>query len=139
VLGLQGCGPHSTSSSASPVVGTWLVNDPNAPFPYHMYVFNGDGTLQQANPDAGDPRTSDSDGKGVWVAAGDRIKGKWMEVLADRASHKFLGRLEISFDLGVTGDRFTGTETVRSYDANGATTEAPKTPAPIVGVRIKLP
>jgi len=42
-----------------------------------MYVFNGDGTLQQANPDAGDPKSSDSDGKGIWVIDGDRIKGKW--------------------------------------------------------------
>ena len=52
----------------------WLVKDPNAPFPYHMYVFNGDGTMQQANPDAGDSHGSDSDGKGIWVTDGERIK-----------------------------------------------------------------
>lgn len=41
-----------------PIVGTWLVQDPNAPFPYHLYAFNADGTMQQANPDGGDPRTA---------------------------------------------------------------------------------
>jgi hypothetical protein len=55
---------------------TWIVNDVDAPFPFHMYVFNGDGTLQQANPDAGDPNSSDSDGKGIWMIDGDRTKGK---------------------------------------------------------------
>jgi hypothetical protein len=37
----------------------------------------------------------------VWVADGDRIKGKWIEVIADRASHKFTGRAEISYDVKV--------------------------------------
>ncbi len=70
------------------------LKDPDAPFPYHMYVFNADGTMQQTNPDAGDPRNSDSDGKGIWVVCGDRIKDKWVEVIADRATHKFTGRAE---------------------------------------------
>jgi hypothetical protein len=53
-IGLLGCAiPSTTSSIPNPVVGAWLVHDPNAPFPYHMYVFNADGTMQQANPDAG--------------------------------------------------------------------------------------
>ena len=78
-FGLHGCaGLASRSSLPNPVVGAWLVKDPNAPFPYHMYVFNGDGTMQQANPDAGDPHGSDSDGKGIWVTDGERIKGKWV-------------------------------------------------------------
>jgi hypothetical protein len=47
-----------------------------------MYVFNADGTMQQANPDAGDKTTSDSDGKGVWIAEGQQIRGKWVEVAA---------------------------------------------------------
>src|SRR5580658_4167356 len=99
----------SRNGLPNPIVGTWLVKDPNAPFPYHMYVFNGDGTMQQANPDAGDPRGSDRDGKG--------IKGKWVEVIADRATHQFAGRLEISYDITVSGDSYTGSETARSYDA----------------------
>jgi hypothetical protein len=83
-----------------------LVKDPGAPFPYHMYVFNADGTMQQANPDAGDPNSSDSDGKGIWVSDGDRIKGKWVEVIAERATHKFTGRAEISYDIKVSVDTF---------------------------------
>src|SRR5271156_4481732 len=85
ILGLPGCSRlPSANASANPIVGAWFVKDLGAPFPYHMYVFNADGTMQQANPDAGDPNSSDSDGKGVWVADGDRIKGKWVEVIADR-------------------------------------------------------
>src|SRR5580658_6212588 len=88
----------SRNGLPNPIVGTWLVKDPNAPFPYHMYVFNGAGTMQQANPDAGAPRRRDSDGKGIWFTDGKRIKGKRVEVLADRATHQFAGRLEISYD-----------------------------------------
>jgi|SRR5450631_4888988 len=93
-LGLLGCTHDNTDRN--PIVGAWFVKDPVAPFPYHIYVFNADAKMQQANPDAGDPHSSDSDGKGVWVTDGDRIKGKWVEVIADCASHKFTGRAEIS-------------------------------------------
>ncbi len=53
-------------TNSSSIVGTWFVKASDAPFPYHMFVFNADGTMQQANPDAGDANTSDSDGKGIW-------------------------------------------------------------------------
>ncbi len=129
----------SRSGLPNPVVGAWLVKDPNAPFPYHMYVFNGDGTMQQANPDAGDPHGSDSDGKGIWVTDGERIKGKWVEVIADRTTHQFAGRLEISYDIMVSGDSYTGTETVRSYDAVGNLAAVPATPAQLHGKRVKFP
>jgi len=139
-IGLYGCSSLPTSSSPpNLIVGAWLVNDPNAPFPYHMYVFNGDGTMQQANPDAGDAHESDSDGKGIWFADGGRIKGKWVEVRADRATHQFAGRLEISYEIKVSGDSYTGTETVRSYDANGNSTAGPATPALLEGKRVKFP
>jgi hypothetical protein len=95
--------------------------------------------MQQANPDAGDPHSSDSDGKGVWVTDGDRIKGKWVEVIADRASHKFTGRAEISYDIKVRADTFAGTITASSYDAAGALTESPTSPTPLEGRRVTLP
>ena len=133
-LGLPGC-----SAGPNPIVGAWLVRDPNAPFPYHMYVFNVDGTMQQANPDAGDPKNSDSDGKGIWIADGGRVKGKWVEVTADRTTHQFAGRLEISYEITVNGDSFTGTEVVHSYDAAGRSTSAPATPAQLQGARVKVP
>lgn len=105
--------PGLSATVRSPIIGTWIVKDEAAPFPFHMYVFNADGTMQQANPDAGDPKTSDSDGKGVWVAAGKNIRGKWVEIIADRQTHKFVGFGEITFELTVTGDRFEGTENFR--------------------------
>jgi hypothetical protein len=139
-IGLYGCAtPATRSGIPNPVVGAWLVKDPNAPFLYHMYVFNADGTMQQANPDAGDPHGSDSDGKGIWVANGARIKGKWVEVIADRTTHRFVGRLEISYDITVSGDTYTGTETVRSYDAAGSLAASPATPDQLVGNRVTLP
>ena len=137
---LLGCSMPSTRNSfPNPIVGAWLVQDPNAPFPYHMYVFNADGTMQQANPDAGDSHASDSDGKGVWVTNGERIKGKWVEVIADRATHQFAGRLEIFYEITVSGDTYTATETVRSYDAAGNSAASPATPAKLVGKRVTLP
>ncbi len=139
VLGLLGCTHDNTERKANPIVGAWFVKDPGAPFPYHMYVFNADGTMQQANPDAGDPRSSDSDGKGVWVTDGDRIKGKWVEVIADRASHKFTGRTEISYDVKVSADTFAGTITAISYDAAGTVTEGPSSPTLLEGKRVTLP
>jgi hypothetical protein len=104
-----------------------------------MYVFNADGTMQQANPDAGDSHASDSDGKGVWVVNSGRIQGKWVEVIADRTTHQFAGRLEISYEIIVSGDTYTGTETVRSYDAAGNLAASPATPEKLAGKRVTLP
>jgi hypothetical protein len=123
-------------ATADAIVGTWLVKDPNAPFPRHLYVFNADGTMQQANPDAGDARSSDSDGKGSWIATGYRIKGKWVELLADRATHQYAGRLEVSYELTVSGDHYVGTEAVRVYDASDKESVAPATSQAIEGTRI---
>jgi hypothetical protein len=95
--------------------------------------------MQQANPDAGDPRSSDSDGKGVWVARGDRIDGKWVELLADRVTHQFSGRLEITFRIVVTGDSLTASESARVFDATGQPAQAPATPKPLLGTRITVP
>jgi len=107
--GIQQAPVVDTDRKVEPIVGAWFVKDSGAPFPYHMYVFNADGTMQQANPDAGDPHASDSDGKGIWVADGDRVRGKWVEITADRASHQFTGRTEISYDIKVNADAFAGT------------------------------
>lgn len=120
------------------IIGTWFVEDADAPFKQHMYVFNADGTMQQANPDAGDATTSDSDGKGIWVADGNRIRGKWMEITADRMTHKFVSRGELPFDIQVSGDTFTGTLSARFYDANGKVLQ--DYPAgPLTGKRLTLP
>ena len=126
------------ASRANSVVGVWIVSDETAPFPFHMYVFNADGTMQQANPDAGDSRTSDSDGKGIWVAKGVRIVGKWVEITADRATHKFAGRLDLSFELQVHGDRLTGIRSAQPFDVKGKPSGAPLQGS-FSGTRVTLP
>jgi hypothetical protein len=112
-------------NNSPPIVGTWFVKTPEAPFQYHMFVFNSDGTMQQANPDAGDPNTSDSNGMGVWVSDGDMIKGKFVEVTADRTTRQFVSRGEISFLIRVNGNIFTGTASAIFYDAKGLRLRGP--------------
>ena len=139
VLAAAGCAPASTAATTpNPIIGTWLVKDQGAPFPYHMYVFNADGTMQQANPDAGDAHTSDSDGKGAWLAAGTRIRGKWIEVTADRASRQFAGRGELTYEIAVSGDDFAGSAAFRSYDANGVLVGGPDASS-LAGHRVTPP
>lgn len=136
---MLGCREASVrSAQPNPIVGTWFVEDAGAPFHEHMYVFNADGTMQQANPDAGDPTTSDSDGKGIWIADGERIRGKWMEITADRATHKFVSRGELPFELQVTGDTFAGTLSARFFDANGKVVQDYPATA-VSGKRLTLP
>jgi len=140
MIAIAACSTYpNLSGRPNPVVGTWIVNDVDAPLPCQMYAFNGDGTLQQANPDAGDPNSSDSDGKGIWMIDGDRIKGEWVEVTADRATHKATGRAEISCDFRVDHDAFPGTAAARSYDASGILANGPTSPARFDGKRITYP
>ncbi len=125
-VSVSGCHKVSGSKTDSPgIVGTWFVKTPEAPFQYHMFVFHPDGTMQQANPDAGDPNTSDSNGVGVWLPDGDRIKGKFVEVTADRMTRQFVSRGEISFLIKVTGDHFIGTASANFYNASGQLLRGP--------------
>jgi len=101
-----------------------------------LYVFNADGTLQQSDPDAGDSQNSDSDGKGVWAAEGSHVRGKWIEIMADRATHKFTGRGECIFDISVAGDRLSGHAKMTLLDREGHTTAVVSTA--LVGERIAL-
>jgi hypothetical protein len=125
-LGSTACHQVSRRQDNSPlIVGAWFVKIPEAPFHYHMFVFNSDGTMQQSNPDAGDPNTSDSNGMGVWVPDGGRIKGKFVEVTADRATHQFVSHGEISFSVTVNGNAFSGTANATFYDADGRQLKSP--------------
>jgi len=96
VLWLVSCRRPSPSESSS-IVGAWLVTIPEAPFPYHLFIFDADGTVHQSNPDAGDANTSDSALMGAWTTSANEIKAKLVEVTADRNTHKFVSRAEISF------------------------------------------
>jgi len=62
---------------------------------------------------------------GVWVPDGDRIKGKFVEVTADRATRQFASRGEISFLIKVTGNAFSGTANANFYDAEGRRLRGP--------------
>ena len=138
---LAGYNKHSAvapAKQANSIIGVWIVHDETAPFPFHMYVFNADGTMQQANPDAGNPKASDSDGKGIWVARGDRVVGKWVEITADRETHKFTGRLDLSFVLKVDGDRLTGTRSAQPFGIDEKPTGEPFK-GPFTGTRVTLP
>lgn len=120
------------------IIGTWVVKAVDAPFTHHMFVFNADGTMQQANPDFGNPDNSDSDGKGIWAEKDGRVIGKFVEVTADRKTHKFVSRGEISYEIDLAGDAFTGTAAARFYDANDRLLRGPL-PTPLEGKRVTLP
>ena len=124
--------------SRNRVVGVWIVHHDPAPFPYHMYVFNADGTMQQANPDAGNATRSDSDAKGVWTKRNGHIVGKWVEITADRATHQYSGRGELSFDIVVDGDRLKGQGSFVGFDPEGKIVVGPVS-APFTGTRVTLP
>jgi hypothetical protein len=135
-LSSPACRQVSGAKNDSPaIVGVWFVKAPEAPFQYHMIAFHADGTMQQANPDAGDPNTSDSNGMGVWVSNGDRIEGKFVEVTADRTTRQFASRGEISFLIKVTGNAFSGTANAIFYDAEGHRLRGPLA-ATLAGQRV---
>ena len=117
-LGVVACGPHPREIAAEPsIVGAWLVEIPEAPFPRHLFVFHANGTVEQSNPDAGDAGTSDSNLMGAWETEGDHFKGKVVEITADRATHKLAGQGEMTFTLTVTDDQLKGQMHAMFYDA----------------------
>ncbi|MES2325966.1 MAG: hypothetical protein V4499_01370 [Pseudomonadota bacterium] len=129
-------GACEKSEGPKAIVGAWLIHDSKAPFPMHIYVFNADGTMQQANPDAGDAHGSDSDGKGIWVSDRDHYRGKWVEIMADRSTHHFTGRGEYSFEISVSGDRLNGNGTMNLFDPNDQPTGGG--PTTFTGERVRL-
>lgn len=133
-------GQASAEDAAKPagIVGTWVVKAVDAPFTHHMFVFNGDGTMQQANPDAGNADNSDSDGKGIWIEKNGKVIGKFVEVTADRNTHKFVSRGEISYEIDLAGDAFTGTASANFYDGDDKLLRGPF-PTPLEGKRVTLP
>jgi hypothetical protein len=136
--GLLAPSSAAAAATADSIVGTWVVKAADAPFQYHMFVFNADGTMQQANPDAGDENTSDSDGKGIWIRKDGKIFGKFVEITADRSTRKFVSRGEISYEIDVSGDKLTGTASAKFFDENDKLQHGPF-PTPLDGKRVALP
>ena len=112
-------------NNVSPIVGAWFVKTPEAPFPFHMFVFHSDGTMQQANPEAGNSSTSDSNGMGVWIEDGKTFRGKLVEITADQETRQFVSRGEISFSIKVNGGSLSGKATANFYDAEGRRSRGP--------------
>lgn len=56
---------------------------------------------------------------GVWIRSGDGFRGKIVEITADRATHQFVSRGEISFSLKVDGNAFSGTANAVFHDIDG--------------------
>jgi hypothetical protein len=138
VLCLSGCKEaYQREKPASEIVGAWVVKIPGAPFPLHVFVFHSDGTVEQSNPDAGDPNTSDSNLMGVWQAGGDGYRGKLVEITADRVTHQFASRGEISFAVKVDGNSFVGSATAAFFDPDGRQIRGPTTVA-ASGERVML-
>ena len=54
-----------------------------------------------------------------------------------RGFHAWIARLH--YEIKVEGDTNSGTESVRSYDANETLTYGPTNPTPIEGKRVTLP
>ena len=92
---------------------------PTAPYPYHLLIFHADGTVIQSNPDAGDPRTSDSNLMGAWTTAGTQVTAKLVETSADRTTHQFVSRTELAISLQVQLNTLHGTGTASVFDATG--------------------
>ena len=125
-LCLAGCHEARNGQVALPeIVGAWIVKIPDAPFPLHMFAFHADGTVEQSNPDAGDPNTSDSNLMGAWRADGDSYRGKLVEITADRISRRFATRGEISFALKVSGNTFEGMASATFFEASGRPVRGP--------------
>jgi hypothetical protein len=101
-----------------------------------MFVFHSDGTVEQSNPDAGDPHTSDSNLMGAWRAVGEEYRGKLVEITADRTTRQFTSRGEITFKLKVSGDALDGTANARFFDASGRQVRGP-TAVRMEGQRVK--
>lgn len=64
-----------------------------------------------------------------------RILGKWVEIIADRQTHKFVGFGEITFELIVEGDRFVGTESFGLYNESHTLLDGPF-PSKLSGTRV---
>ena len=123
------------------VAGVWVVSAPDAPFARHVFTFHADGTMLQANPEAGNPHTSDSVGMGLWQAFGDRVVGRFVEVTATRATREDAGTGIVAFDVTLDrdGNRFVGRAEATFTAADGRP-RAPAAPrsTPLEGVRFTL-
>ena len=72
------------------------------------------------------------------MSDGSTVKRKFVETTADRTTHQFVARSEISFVITVNGDSFTGTASANFFDVNGNHIRGPLN-TPLEGQRVALP
>ena len=108
----------SSHEGEAPAVGVWEVRVEGAPFSPHLFTFHSDHTFLSANPDAGDPMTSDSDGEGVWQGR-HHVRGIFKEYNANRITHKFVSILTVTYTITITDDTFSGDATATETDPDG--------------------
>lgn len=132
------CPIVAQADNSDPITGVWFVRAAEAPFTHHVFMFNRDGTMHQANPDAGTVGQSASDGMGIWTREDGRVIGKFIEVVADRSSTRYVSRGEISYEITVEGDTFTGTASAVFYNIDNLPLGEPM-PTPLEGTRVVLP
>ncbi|RDI63704.1 hypothetical protein [Nocardia pseudobrasiliensis] len=121
-------------SDSHPVLGIWEVTAQDTPFAHHVMVFRPDGTAVQSNPDRGIRVSSDSNGRGIWRADGDRVAGAFLEYVVDRTDPALVNKGVIGFEFEVIGDRLEGSATVRFYDLAGELLRGPST-SRLTGIR----
>ncbi len=97
------------------VVGVWRVKTAGAPYPYHMFVFHSDGTMEQSNPPAGNKETSDTAGMGVWAEKDGLIEGRFEEFRVDYKTSR-VTRGVVKFTLIVNQDTLSGNCKFDTYD-----------------------
>lgn len=119
------------------IVGVWYVRVLGAPFEYHVFTFHADGTMLQANPDAGDAGTSDSIGMGTWLMDGDIVRAKFVENTAHRETHAFASRGEIALEMKIHDDMLIGYASATFYDAENKVIKGP-TREKLKGTRVSV-
>jgi hypothetical protein len=121
-----------------PIVGVWRVKTIGAPFPYHMFAFHSDGTMQQSNPPAGNTETSDTAGMGVWTEREGAIKARFEEFRLD-VKNKTVTRGVIDFTITVTGDTLRGDSQFSVYSVDDNSLMKGPLAATLDGRRVKAP
>jgi hypothetical protein len=120
-----------------PIVGAWRVKTIGAPFPYHMFAFHSDGTMQQSNPPAGNTQTSDTAGIGVWAEQKGVVKARFEEYRLDFANQT-VTRGAIDFTIAVSGDTLSGDCQFNIYSVEDGSHLKGPLPATLEGERVRL-
>jgi hypothetical protein len=109
---------------AHPIVGVWRVSVVGAPFPYHMFAFHSDGTMQQSNPPAGNKETSDTAGLGIWAEKDGAVKARFEEFRISFNDDQ-VTRGAVDFNLKVSANKLSGDCAFNIYDINGKHLQGP--------------